>query len=236
MLANNLVERYSRQMMLDGFGEEAQRRLLGSSVLIVGAGGLGAAASTYITGAGVGHIGIADHDTVNLSNLQRQTLYTEAQVGLPKTECARRRLASLSSHTRYTLYPEGLTAENAYRLAREYDLVVDCTDNFPARYLIDDACAAAGTPWVYGAIGEFDGRVSVFGHRRGRRFAELYPDRELLESQPRRTSGVIGAVPGVVGAIEAAQAINILTGLADTLEGRLFTINILTLNTSLIEY
>lgn len=231
-----LSDRYSRQIMLPDFGEEGQRRLCDASVLIVGAGGLGAAAATYITGAGVGHIGIADPDVVSLSNLQRQTLYGESQIGRPKTECALERLREMSSVTRFLLHAGGVTEENARDLVRGYDLVIDCTDNFPARYVIDDACAAEGKPWVHGAIGELHGQVTVFNYRQGRRYAELYPDRDALCSLPRTTSGVIGAVPGVVGAIEASEAIKILAGIGEPLEGRLFTVDLLTLNTALIEY
>lgn len=230
------LARYSRQTMLPGIGEEGQRKLLASSVLIVGLGGLGAAVATYLTGAGVGRIGLCDSDRVSLSNLQRQVLYTESQVGSLKVEEASRRLQSQSAHTRFDLYPDGLTEENGETLASGYDLVTDCTDNFATRYLIDDICARLGKPWVYGSIGEFRGQLAVMNYHSGRRYSDLYPDREALCSLPRRVAGVIGAVPGVIGALEASEAIKLLTGVGQPLDGRLFAIDLLTLSTSIIEF
>lgn len=232
----DFTERYSRQTMLPGFGDEGQRKLLDASVLIIGAGGLGAPAATYLTGAGVGHIGIADPDTVSLSNLQRQTLYSESQVGEPKTTCAIRRLSALSGVPRFTPHPEGITPDNAIGLVSRYDLILDCTDNFSTRYLIDDACHQCGKPWVHGAIGEFHGQVTVFNYRKGRRYTELYPDKEALCSLPRKTMGVIGAVPGVIGSIQASEAIKIITGIGEPLEGRIFTIDMLSMNTAIIDF
>lgn len=229
-------ERYARQIMLPDFGEEGQRRLREASVLVVGVGGLGSAAATCLAAAGVGHIGLADPDVVSLSNLQRQTLYTTAEVDLPKTECARRRLSALNPEVRFTLHPEGITAENAGILANAYDLMVDCTDNYPARYLIDDACAAAGKPWVHGSIGEFQGRVAVMNHLRGRRYSDLFPEREALCSQPRATAGVLGAVPAVIGAIEANEALKLLTSIGEPLDGRLFCLDLLTLESFTLDF
>lgn len=227
--------RYSRQTMLAEIGEEGQRRINGASVLVVGLGGLGVPASTYLVGAGVGHIGLADNDVVSLSNLQRQTLYTELQVGMAKTEAARTRLEAMNSDIVFSAYPEGLTTENAREVIAGYDLVVDCCDNFATRYLIDDTCAALGKPWVHGSIGEFHGQVCVFNYTNGRRYAELYPERDALCSLPRVTSGVLGAVPGIVGALEASEAIKILAGFGTVAEGTLFTIDLLTLHTSLLK-
>ena len=144
-------ERYSRQTMLPQIGLEGQERLRAARVLIVGLGGLGAPVATYLAGAGVGHIALCDPDTVSLSNLQRQTLYAEADLGKPKAECALSRLRAMNSEIELTAVPEGITPENARRLVDDCELVVDCTDNFATRYLIDDTCAAAGRPWVYGA-------------------------------------------------------------------------------------
>ncbi len=212
------LRRYSRQTMLAEIGEEGQRRLLASSVLIVGLGGLGAAVATYLTGAGVGRIGLCDPDRVSLSNLQRQVLYTEQQIGMPKVEEAARRLGSQSSSTRFDLHPDGLTEENGETLAAGYDLLVDCTDNFATRYLIDDICHRLGKPWVYGSIGEFRGQVAVMNHLNGRRYADLYPDREALCALPHKTAGVIGAVPGVIGAMEASEALKLLAGFGNPLD------------------
>ncbi len=230
------LRRYSRQTMLAEIGEEGQRRLLASSVLIVGLGGLGAAVATYLTGAGVGRIGLCDPDRVSLSNLQRQVLYTEQQIGMPKVEEAARRLGSQSSSTRFDLHPDGLTEENGETLTAGYDLLVDCTDNFATRYLIDDICHRLGKPWVYGSIGEFRGQVAVMNHLNGRRYTDLYPDRDALCALPRKIAGVIGAVPGVIGAMEASEALKLLAGFGDPLDGKLFSIDLLTLSTSIIEF
>ncbi len=229
-------ERYARQIMLAGFGEEGQRRLREASVLVVGVGGLGSAAATCLAAAGVGHIGLADPDVVSLSNLQRQTLYTTAEVGLSKTECARRRLEAINPGVRFTMHPEGITPQNAKALAEAYDLMVDCTDNYAARYLMDDACAAAGKPWVHGSIGEFQGHVAVMNHLRGRRYTHLFPDREALCAQPRITAGVLGAVPATIGAIEANEAIKLLTRIGEPLDGRLFCLNLLTLESFTLDF
>lgn len=229
-------ERYARQTMLPEIGPEGQRRLAASSVLLVGVGGLGSPAALYLTGAGVGRLGLADPDTVSESNLQRQVLYTESQIGRPKPAAARERLAALSSSTRFDLHPEGLTAENARELVATYDLVVECCDNFATRYLLDEACAEVGRPWVYGSIGAFHGQVSLFNGRTGRRYTELYPDREALCALPRSTAGVLGTVPGVIGAIEASEAIKWIAGFGEPLEGKLFTIDLKTLQTETIEF
>lgn len=230
------MERYSRNIMLPQIGPEGQRRLLQSSVLVVGAGGLGSAALPYLAGAGVGHIGIADPDTVSLSNLQRQVLYTEEELGEPKTLAASRRLAAQNSSLRFSVFPEGLTPENAREIVAPFDLVLDCTDNFQTRFLIDDICADLGKPWVHGAIGEFRGQLTVLNHTAGRRYSDLYPDREALCSLPRRTLGVLGAVPGVIGALQASEAVKLLAGFGTLLEGKLFTLDFLTMEARTLSY
>ncbi len=228
--------RYARQMLLPEIGPEGQQRLLCSAVLLVGLGGLGSAVAPALAAAGVGRIGLADPDTVGESNLQRQTLYTERQIGQPKCEAARERLAALSSHTLYDLHAEGITPENARRIIAGYDLVIDCCDNFPTRYLLDDVCVACGKPWVHGAIGAFGGMVTVFNHRRAKRYAELYPDREALCAREQAVQGVVGTVPAVVGALEASEALKILARFGEVLDGRLFTIDLKTMQTELTDF
>lgn len=232
----NPEARYARQMLLPEIGPEGQQRLLCSAVLLVGLGGLGSAVAPALAAAGVGHIGLADPDTVSESNLQRQTLYTERQIGQPKCEAARERLAALSSHTLYDLHAEGITPENARRIIAGYDLVIDCCDNFPTRYLLDDVCVACGKPWVHGAIGAFGGMVTVFNHRRAKRYAELYPDREALCAREQTVQGVVGTVPAVVGALEASEALKILARFGEMLDGRLFTIDLKTMQTELTDF
>ena len=229
-------ERYARQLILPEIGPEGQKRLATASVLIVGLGGLGAPVATYLAGAGVGRIGLCDPDTVSLSNLQRQTLYTEAETGLPKTDCARKRLAAMSAHTVLDTYPLGLQPENAREIIRQYDIVTDCCDNFATRYLIDEACAAEGKPWVYGSIGAFGGQLAVMNGSRQLRYTSLYPDRDALAAKPAASAGVLGAVPGVVGALQANEAIKMICGFGDTLDGRLFTIDLKTLETNIFEF
>lgn len=230
-----LTERYARQIMLPDVGEEGQRRLAAASVLVVGVGGLGSAVSLYLAAAGIGRIGLVDDDCVSLSNLQRQVLYTEAEVGESKVLCARKRLQALSSHTQIDTYAERLTPRNAERLVAPYDLVVDGCDNFATRYLIDETCHRQGKPYVYGSIGEFHGQVSVFGYRGGMRYRDLFPEQELLSSAPAKVLGVMGTTPGFIGCLEASEVLKIVTGIGDVLRNRLFTIDMLTMESRTID-
>ncbi len=236
MIYDENAGRYSRQTMLPEIGEEGQRRIAEASVLIVGLGGLGAPVATYLAGAGIGRLGLADTDTVSISTLQRQTLYDETCLGKPKTECAARRLSTMSSSTKLDLIPEGLSEANAQELVKNFDLVVDCCDNFSTRFLIDDVCAMTLRPWVHGSIGEFSGQVTIFNYRNRRRYSELYPDREALCALPSTTRGVIGAVPGVVGSIQAMEAIKIITGAGNPLDGRILLLDLLNSTSDIIEF
>lgn len=228
------MERYSRQIMLPEIGEAGQRRLAAARVLVVGLGGLGAPVATYLTGAGIGTIGLMDADVVSESNLQRQVLYTEAEIGMPKVDCAVARLSAMSGHTRFECHRCFLTPENAADLIARYDLVMDCCDNFSTRYLLDDVCAALGRTWIYGSIGAFRGQVAVLNGNAGVRYTDIYPDREALGQMPAARGGVIGPVPGTVGAIQACEAIKIIAGVAETLDGQMFTIDLKTLHTNII--
>lgn len=220
--------------MLPEIGLDGQQKLAQARVLMVGLGGLGCPVGLYLTGAGVGRIGLCDADTVSLNNLQRQTLYDESAVGKPKTAAARLRLSALSSVTEFELHPDGLTAANAEAIISHYDMVVDCCDNFATRYLIDDVCAALGKPWVYGSIGAFRGCVSTFLPG-GARFADLFPDREEMEAMPPASGGVVGAVPGIVGATEAAEAIKLICGFGELLSGRMLLFDIKTMDFKTVE-
>lgn len=232
----NSDERYARQIMLLEIGAEGQNRLARSAVLIVGLGGLGSPAATYLACAGVGRLGLCDSDTVSLSNLQRQVLYTSAQVGQQKTDVARQRLTAMVPELVADLHPDGLTEDNAGEIIAGYDIVVDCCDNFATRYLIDDTCASLGKPWVYGSIGAFHGQVAVMNGRAGVRYATLFPDRQNLCSRPRATAGVLGPVPGVVGAIQAIEALKLLAGFGRPLDGRLMSLDLLTMQTEIIDF
>jgi len=229
------TDRYARQIMLPEIGIRGQKRLLGSSALIVGLGGLGCPVALYLAGAGVGRLGLCDADTVSASNLQRQILYSEAQTGLPKTEAAAGRLRALSSATVTELWPDGLTAENADDIIGRYDIVVDCCDNFATRYLIDDCCLRLGRPWVHGSIGAFTGQASTFMPGSTCRYADIFPDRDELSDRAPAAGGVLGALPGTVGAIQAAEALKVLAGFGTTLDGRLLTIDIKTMTFNIIK-
>lgn len=229
-------ERYARQIMLPEIGEEGQRKLAQSRVLIVGVGGLGSPISLYLTGAGVGTIGLVDADVVSLSNLQRQVLYTEPETGLPKTEQAAHRLHALNSGTHINTYPFRLEADNAARLIADYDIVVDGCDNFATRYLIDDTCRALGKPYVYGTICGLDGMVSVF-HYQGSPYGyrTLYPDEAGMLSMAPPSKGVVGVTPAIVGATEANEVLKIICGYGKVLSGTLWTIDLRTMQTHLLQ-
>lgn len=222
--------------MLKEIGPEGQEKLLRSSVLLVGVGGLGSPVALYLAAAGVGRMGLVDADVVSESNLQRQVLYSENEVGLPKVECARRRLLALNGSACIETYPTRFTGENADRLVADYDLVVDGCDNFETRYLMNDACVRNGKPYVYGAIGEFHGQVAVFNYRGGFTYRDLYPDERFLTDAPPAVLGVMGVVPGIVGSIEAAEVIKIITGCGEVLRNKLFTIDVLTMQSDLLQF
>ncbi len=230
-----LTELYARQTMLAEIGLQGQRKLSEASVLVVGVGGLGSASTLYLTAAGVGRIGIVDDDTVSLTNLQRQVLYAQEDVGQCKTERARARLQALSPHTLIDQYPVRLTKDNAEELIAGYDVVVDGCDNFTTRYLIDDVCHLLGKPYVYGSIGAFHGYVSVFNFRGGRRFRDLFPDEEAMVCAPKQTLGVVGVTAGTIGCLEAAETIKIIVGCGNVLRNRLFTIDLLTMESQTID-
>lgn len=230
------MERYSRQIMLPEIGEEGQKKLSLASVLLVGVGGLGSPISLYLTGAGIGRIGLIDADVVSESNLQRQVLYTENEIGLPKVECAKRRLQALSGHIQIDTYPVLFSKENASELVEQYDMVIDGCDNFATRYLINDCCVTHGKPYIYGSIGEFFGQVSVFNYRGGMTYRDLFPDEQVLTSLPHTTNGVLGVVPGIIGCIEASEVIKVITGCGEPLRNRLFSIDIRSMQSEILEF
>ena len=229
----DLQERYSRQIILPDIGEQGQQRLLQSRVLIVGVGGLGSPIALYLTAAGVGHIGLIDDDVVSLSNLQRQVLYTTDEVGKSKVACAVARLQKLSPHTQFTPYDTRLTQENATDIISQYDIVVDGCDNAATRYLIDDVCVQLHKPYVYGAISEYSGQVSIFCTDGGRRYRDIFPSDSVC-SQPT-SKGVIGVLPGLIGSIEAAEVIKLITGAGSPLVNRLYTVDIRTMQSLIID-
>jgi len=222
------MDRYSRQTMLPEIGAAGQEKLAMSKVLIVGLGGLGSPAAMYLAGAGIGHIGLADIDMVSESNLHRQVLYGDSQVGEPKVDCAKTRLSGLAMPScAFQTYPQGLTPDNADEIVADYDVVIDCTDNFAARLMIDECCARQGKPWVHGSIEGFAGQVTVFNHKAKKRYRDLYPDAESLAAQAKRTVGVVGPTPGVTGSMQAIEAIKLILDIGELLDGCLLLIDIL---------
>ena len=229
------MTRYVRQTMLPEIGDEGQRKLREARVLVVGAGGLGSPVLLYLAGAGVGRIGIVDDDAVSLTNLHRQVLYTEHDLGAPKAECAARRLRAMNGDAVAEPYVTRLTKENALDMVSRYDLVVDACDNVATRYLVDDVTAETGVPYVYGAIRGFEGQVSVFNHGPClRRYRDLWPDEQamLRVDVPK---GVVGVTPAVVGSVEASEALKIICGCGETLAGRLWTIDLRTMQSQTFE-
>ncbi len=228
-------ERYSRHTMLPQIGDEGQQRLHQASVLLVGVGGLGSPIALYLAASGVGRIGLVDSDVVSESNLQRQVLYKECEIGKLKVECAKGRLKELNSEITVDIYPTRFDATSARELVSKYDIVVDGCDNFATRYLIDDTCAELNKPYVYGSIGEFHGQVSLFNYQGGMRYRTLFPDEEALTQRPSKVMGVMGVVPGVIGCIEATEVIKVITGCGTTLRNRLYTIDLLTMQSNILE-
>jgi adenylyltransferase/sulfurtransferase len=219
---NEEILRYSRHLIMPDVGMAGQKKLKNAAVLVVGAGGLGSPATMYLAAAGVGRLGIADFDTVDASNLQRQVLYSTGDIGKTKLETARERLNGINPHVNIELHPARLTSANALKILRDYDVVMDGTDNFPARYLLNDACALLGKPLVYGSIFRFDGQVSVFDARRGPCYRCLYPQPPPPELVPGcAEGGVLGVLPGIIGCLQALEAIKLIIGQGDPLTGRL---------------
>jgi sulfur-carrier protein adenylyltransferase/sulfurtransferase len=222
-LSNEEIRRYSRHLIMPEFGMEGQRRLKESSVLLIGAGGLGSPLALYLAAAGVGRIGLVDFDVVDESNLQRQIVHGTSSLGVRKTESAKRRLLDLNPGIEVSTYEEQITSENAFELIGPYDVIVDGTDNFPTRYLTNDASVMLGKPNVYGSIFRFEGQATVFHPKAGGPcYRCLYPEPPPPGLVPScAEGGVLGVLPGVIGTIQATEAIKLLTGIGETLVGRL---------------
>ena len=221
-LSNEEIRRYSRQMILPDVGIAGQQRLKAASVLIVGAGGLGSPAALYLAAAGVGRIGIVDHDVVDLSNLHRQILHSTSTVGARKVASARDRMRDVNPNIQVDAYDEAFTSENALRIASPYDVLVDASDNFATRYLSNDLCILLGKPNVYGAVLRFEGQVSVFDARKGPCYRCVFPTPPPHGAVPTCVeSGVLGVVPGVIGTLQAVEALKLLLGLGTPLYGTL---------------
>lgn len=218
------MERYNRQIILPEVGEAGQQKLAKARVLVVGAGGLGAPILQYLVAAGVGHIGVMDADVVSLSNLQRQILYRENQIGMLKVEMAYETLTALNNECRIETYPHFLTEENASTIISKYDILVGATDNFASRLLLDKYSKATGKPFVHGSICEFSGQVAVFNYNGSMSYADLFPDQPEESTLPL---GVIGVLPGVIGTLQAAEVIKIILGVGEVLVNKLLMYDVL---------
>jgi adenylyltransferase/sulfurtransferase len=215
------IKRYSRHLIMPEIGMDGQRRIKAGSVLCIGAGGLGSPAAMYLAAAGVGRIGIVDFDVVDYSNLQRQLLHTTPDVGLSKLQSAKNKINALNPHVQVDTYEEALSSDNAMRLFTGYDVILDGTDNFPTRYLVNDACVLMGIPNAYGSIFRFEGQASVFATKDGPCYRCLYPEPPPPGLVPScAEGGVLGVLPGVIGVIQATESIKLLTGVGNPLIGR----------------
>lgn len=218
--------RYARHLMLPEMGEDGQKRLRDSSVMVIGAGGLGSPALLYLAAAGVGRIGIIDDDRIDITNLQRQVIHATSAVGELKVESAAARLRQLNPEIEVVEHNLRLSVANALELLEGYDVVVDGTDNFPTRYTVSDACEILGVPWVFGSIHRFEGQVSVFNLDGGPNYRDLFPTAPPPELAPNcAEAGVLGVLPGIVGSIQAAEALKLLLGVGEPLAGQLLAID-----------
>jgi adenylyltransferase/sulfurtransferase len=220
-LTNEEVKRYSRHLIMPEVGMDGQRRLKAGSVLCIGAGGLGSPAAMYLAAAGVGTIGVVDFDVVDFSNLQRQVIHGTPDVGRPKLASAKDRINAINPHVDVQTYEVMLSSENALKLFEPYDVILDGTDNFPTRYLTNDACVLLGKPNAYGSIFRFEGQASVFGMKDGPCYRCLYPEPPPPGLVPScAEGGVLGVLPGIIGVIQATEAIKLITGIGEPLIGR----------------
>lgn len=230
-LSHEEIHRYSRHLLIPDVGLEGQKKLKASSVLIVGTGGLGSPVALYLAAAGVGRIGLVDYDVVDFSNLQRQIIHGESRLGDLKVESARERMLDLNPEIQIDVYNEVINSENAFRIAEPYDIIVDGTDNFPTRYLVNDLCVLTGKPNVYGSIFRFDGQASVFDAEKGPCYRCLFPEPPPPGLVPScAEGGVLGVLPGTIGSIQATETLKIILGIGEPLIGRLLLYDALDLS------
>jgi adenylyltransferase/sulfurtransferase len=235
------LERYSRHLIIPEFNIDGQRKLKASKVLVVGTGGLGSPLLLYLTAAGVGTIGILDFDVVDETNLQRQVLFSIEDVGISKARAAKRRLEKLNPYINFNVHETRLTSDNALEIIKDYDLVADGTDNFPTRYLVNDACVLLGKPNVYASIFRFEGQVSVFNFTNkegitGPNYRDLFPTPPPPGLVPScAEGGVIGVLPGIIGSLQANEVIKVISGIGDPLAGRLFLFDALSFETRILK-
>jgi len=227
-LSHEEILRYSRHLLIPDVGLEGQRKLKASAVLVIGTGGLGSPVALYLAAAGIGHIGLVDYDVVDSSNLQRQVIHGTASIDKLKVESARERMLDLNPAIQVEIYNEPFTSKNALSIAKEYDLLIDGTDNFPTRYLTNDVCVMLGIPNIYGSIFRFDGQVSVFDAQKGPCYRCLFPEPPPPGLVPScAEGGVLGVLPGTIGTLQATEALKVLLGIGEPLIGKLLLYNAL---------
>jgi molybdopterin/thiamine biosynthesis adenylyltransferase/rhodanese-related sulfurtransferase len=230
-LSHSEIHRYSRHLLIPEVGLEGQRKLKAASVLLIGTGGLGSPVALYLAAAGVGRIGLVDYDVVDFSNLQRQVIHGTSKLGVLKVESARERMQDLNPDIQVEMYNEPFTSENALRIAKSYDILIDGTDNFPTRYLINDVCVLLGKANVYGSIFRFDGQMSVFDAREGPCYRCLFPEPPPPGLVPScAEGGVLGVLPGTIGSLQASEALKLILGIGEPLIGKLLLYNALDLS------
>ncbi|TVZ26357.1 adenylyltransferase/sulfurtransferase [Gillisia sp. Hel_I_86] len=237
MLTTNEKQRCLRHILLEEIGEEGQLKLKKAKVLVIGAGGLGCPVLQYLAAAGVGKIGIIDDDIVDISNLQRQVLFSEKNVGQSKVLAARNRLQEMNSSIEIVTYNERLKAENAEELFSRYDLIVEGSDNFTTKYLANDAAVLTGKPLVFGAIFKFEGQVSVLNYHNGPTYRCLFPEPGAPEEMPNcGEAGVLGILPGIIGSLQANEVLKIVLGIGEVLSGKLLLFNALEMETQILPF
>jgi len=237
MLSKEEKTQYNRHLILDEIGEEGQNKLTSAKVLVIGAGGLGCPVLQYLTAAGIGTIGIIDDDVVDQTNLQRQILYTIDDIGRSKAKVASEKLSRLNPFVFFKVYEEKLDIDNALELFSEYDIIVDGSDNFPTRYLVNDACVLTDKPLVFGSIFKFQGQVSVLNYENGPTYRCLFPSPPASGSVPNCSDiGVLGVLPGIIGSLQANEVIKMIVGIGEVLKGKLLYLDALTLQQQILSF
>ncbi len=236
-LSNDEKARYARHLILPQVGELGQKKIKSSSVLVVGAGGLGSPVLMYLAAAGIGRIGIIDDDKVDLTNLQRQIIHSTSSIGELKIESAKRRINQINPEIRIEIFDKRLNIENAEKIINKFDIVVDGTDNFATRYTISDCCEILDKPWVFGSIHRFEGQVSVFNLNGSPNYRDLFPKAPPPELAPNcAEAGVLGVLPGIIGSFQANEVLKIILGMDGTLDGELLIIDTITMNIRKLRY
>jgi adenylyltransferase/sulfurtransferase len=237
MLTKDELKRYNRHIIMPEFGLRGQEKLKKAKILVIGAGGLGSPVLLYLTASGVGNIGIIEYDLISETNLQRQILYSVDDIGKSKVEVAVNKLKNQNPYTNFIVYDFPFNKSNALEIIKNYDVIVDCSDNFATRFLVNDTCVILDKPFIFGAIYKFEGQVSVFNYKKGPTYRCLIPDIPKDSEVPSCSEiGVLGVIPGIIGCMQAAECIKVITEIGEVLSGKLFVIDILNFSTNIISF